>query len=237
MSTRANIPQHVAIIMDGNGRWAKLRGKERSEGHVAGMEALRRTIQNAAEAGVKYLTVYAFSTENWGRPKQEVEALMALICRGVELEADNLRKAGVRVKVMGRRENFSAEVAEAIRSIEEQTAAGEQLTLILALDYSSRSEICDAVRDIARRVQQGELAVEQIDEHLISESLLSAGVPDPDLVIRTSGEYRLSNFLLWQASYAELYFTDVLWPDFDGEELQRALEAYAARERRYGLVK
>ena len=237
MSTRANIPQHVAIIMDGNGRWAKLRGKERSEGHVAGMEALRRTIQNAAEAGVKYLTVYAFSTENWGRPKQEVEALMALICRVVELEADNLREAGVRVKVMGRRANFSAEVAEAIRSIEEQTAAGEQLTLILALDYSSRSEICDAVRDIARRVQQGELAVEQIDEHLISESLLSAGVPDPDLVIRTSGEYRLSNFLLWQASYAELYFTDVLWPDFDGEELQRALEAYAARERRYGLVK
>ena len=237
MSTRANIPQHVAIIMDGNGRWAKLRGKERSEGHVAGMEALRRTIQNAAEAGVKYLTVYAFSTENWGRPKQEVEALMALICRGVELEADNLREAGVRVKVMGRRENFSAEVAEAIRSIEEQTAAGEQLTLILALDYSSRSEICDAVRDIVRRVQQGELTVEQIDEHLISESLLSAGVPDPDLVIRTSGEYRLSNFLLWQASYAELYFTDVLWPDFDGEELQRALEAYAARERRYGLVK
>lgn len=237
MSTRANIPQHVAIIMDGNGRWAKLRGEERSEGHVAGMEALRRTIQNAAEAGVKYLTVYAFSTENWGRPKQEVEALMALICRGVELEADNLREAGVRVKVMGRRVNFSAEVAEAIRSIEEQTAAGEQLTLILALDYSSRSEICDAVRDIARRVQQGELAVEQIDEHLISESLLSAGVPDPDLVIRTSGEYRLSNFLLWQASYAELYFTDVLWPDFDGEELQRALEAYAARERRYGLVK
>lgn len=237
MSTRANIPQHVAIIMDGNGRWAKLRGKERSEGHVAGMEALRRTIQNVAEAGVKYLTVYAFSTENWGRPKQEVEALMALICRGVELEADNLREAGVRVKVMGRRENFSAEVAEAIRSIEEQTAAGEQLTLILALDYSSRSEICDAVRGIARRVQQGELAVDQIDEHLISESLLSAGVPDPDLVIRTSGEYRLSNFLLWQASYAELYFTDVLWPDFDGEELQRALEAYAARERRYGLVK
>lgn len=237
MSTRANIPQHVAIIMDGNGRWAKLRGKERSEGHVAGMEALRRTIQNAAEAGVKYLTVYAFSTENWGRPKQEVEALMALICRGVELEANNLREAGVRVKVMGRRENFSAEVAEAIRSIEEQTAAGEQLTLILALDYSSRSEICDTVRDIARRVQQGELAVEHIDEHLISESLLSAGVPDPDLVIRTSGEYRLSNFLLWQASYAELYFTDVLWPDFDGEELQRALEAYAARERRYGLVK
>lgn len=237
MSTRANIPQHVAIIMDGNGRWAKLRGKERSEGHVAGMEALRRTIQSVAEAGVKYLTVYAFSTENWGRPKQEVEALMALICRGVELEADNLREAGVRVKVMGRRENFSAEVAEAIRSIEEQTAAGEQLTLILALDYSSRSEICDAVRGIARRVQQGELAVEQIDEHLIGESLLSAGVPDPDLVIRTSGEYRLSNFLLWQASYAELYFTDVLWPDFDGEELQRALEAYAARERRYGLVK
>lgn len=223
--------------MDGNGRWAKLRGKERSEGHVAGMEALRRTIRNAAEAGVKWLTVYAFSTENWGRPKQEVEALMALICRGVEMESDNLREAGVKVKVMGRRQNFSPEVAEAIRSIEEQTAAGERLTLILALDYSSRSEICDAVREIARRVKQGKMEAEQIDEQMISESLLTAGVPDPDLVIRTSGEYRLSNFLLWQASYAELYFTEVLWPDFDKAELQKAIEAYAARERRYGLVK
>ena len=237
MSTRANIPQHVAIIMDGNGRWAKFRGKERSEGHVAGMEALRCTIRNAAEAGVKWLTVYAFSTENWGRPKQEVEALMALICRGVEMESDNLREAGVKVRVMGRRQNFSPEVAEAIRSIEEQTAAGERLTLILALDYSSRSEICDAVREIARRVKQGEMEAEQIDEQMISESLLTAGVPDPDLVIRTSGEYRLSNFLLWQASYAELYFTEVLWPDFDKAELQKAIEAYAARERRYGLVK
>lgn len=223
--------------MDGNGRWAKLRGKERSEGHVAGMEALRRTIRNAAEAGVKWLTVYAFSTENWGRPKQEVEALMALICRGVEMESDNLREAGVKVRVMGRRQNFSPEVAEAIRSIEEQTAAGERLTLILALDYSSRSEICDAVREIARCVKQGEMEAEQIDEQMISESLLTAGVPDPDLVIRTSGEYRLSNFLLWQASYAELYFTEVLWPDFDKAELQKAIEAYAARERRYGLVK
>ena len=223
--------------MDGNGRWAKLRGKERSEGHVAGMEALRRTIRNAAEAGVKWLTVYAFSTENWGRPKQEVEALMALICRGVEMESDNLREAGVKVRVMGRRQNFSPEVAEAIRSIEEQTAQGERLTLILALDYSSRSEICDAVREIAHRVKQGEMEAEQIDEQMISESLLTAGVPDPDLVIRTSGEYRLSNFLLWQASYAELYFTEVLWPDFDKAELQKAIEAYAARERRYGLVK
>ena len=223
--------------MDGNGRWAKLRGKERSEGHVAGMEALRRTIRNAAEAGVKWLTVYAFSTENWGRPKQEVEALMALICRGVEMESDNLREAGVKVRVMGRRQNFSPEVAEAIRSIEEQTAQGERLTLILALDYSSRSEICDAVREIARRVKQGKMEAEQIDEQMISESLLTAGVPDPDLVIRTSGEYRLSNFLLWQASYAELYFTEVLWPDFDKAELQKAIEAYAARERRYGLVK
>lgn len=237
MSDRANIPQHIAIIMDGNGRWAKLRGKARSEGHVAGMEALRHTIQNVAEAGVKYLTVYAFSTENWGRPKQEVEALMGLICRGVEMEMDALKAAGVCVKVVGRREKFSAEVSRAIATIEEQTAAGEQLTLILALDYSSRSEICGAVRRIAEQVVRGELRPEQIDEQTVAASLLTAGVPDPDLVIRTSGEYRLSNFLLWQASYAELYFTDVLWPDFDRAELHKALEVYAGRERRYGLVK
>lgn len=223
--------------MDGNGRWAKLRGKERSEGHIAGMEALRSTIRNAAEAGVKYLTVYAFSTENWGRPKAEVEALMGLICKGVAMEADNLREGGIRVKVMGRRERFSAEVAEAISTIEAKTADGERLTLILALDYSSRSEITDAVKRLAQAVQAGEITPEQIDEQLIRDSLLSAGVPDPDLIIRTSGEYRLSNFLLWQASYAEFYFTDTLWPDFDKEELQQALEAYAGRERRYGVLK
>ena len=152
-----NLPEHIAIIMDGNGRWANKRGLPRTAGHAAGAEAFRRTAKYCRTLGVEYLTVYAFSTENWGRPKQEVEALMALICRGVEMESDNLREAGVKVRVMGRRQNFSPEVAEAIRSIEEQTAAGERLTLILALDYSSRSEICDAVREIARRVKQGEM--------------------------------------------------------------------------------
>ncbi|MBO5217311.1 MAG: isoprenyl transferase [Alistipes sp.] len=237
MNLNQDTPRHIAIIMDGNGRWAKMRGKQRSEGHAAGMEALRATIRNAAEAGVKYLTVYAFSTENWGRPQEEVDALMELICKGVEMESDNLREGGIRVCVMGRKQLFSPKVLKAIESIEEKTREGEQMTLILALDYSSRSEITEAVRQIARKVQSGELTLEQIDQQLISDSLLTAGVPDPDLVIRTSGEYRLSNFLLWQASYAELYFSEVLWPDFDKAELQKALEAYALRERRYGLVK
>lgn len=237
MNLNQDTPQHIAIIMDGNGRWAKMRGKQRSEGHIAGMEALRATIRNTAEAGVMYLTVYAFSTENWGRPQEEVDALMELICKGVEMESDNLREGGIKVRVIGRKGNFTPKVRQAIESIEAKTCGGEQMTLILALDYSSRSEITEAVRQIVVRVQNGELTTEQIDQQLISDSLLTAGVPDPDLVIRTSGEYRLSNFLLWQASYAELYFADVLWPDFDKKELQKALKAYSNRERRYGLVK
>lgn len=237
MSQRVDIPQHIAIIMDGNGRWATLRGKERSEGHVAGMEALRKSIRACAERGVKYLTVYAFSTENWGRPKQEVDALMGLICKGVEQESGELVQAGIRVKVMGRRDRFSPQVMAAIEGIESRTAGGKTMTLILALDYSSRSEIVDAVRRVAVAVEAGEITPEQIDEQTLSERLLTAGVPDPDLIIRTSGEQRLSNFLLWQASYAEFYFTEVLWPDFDAEALEEALQAYANRDRRYGLVK
>ncbi len=237
MNGKMNIPQHIAIIMDGNGRWARQRGKERSEGHIAGMNSLRETVRNAAQAGVKYLTVYAFSTENWGRPQAEVDALMELICKGVESESAELVKVGIKVKTIGDRSRFSEKVQASLEKIESLTAAGEQMTFVLALNYSSRSEIVTAVQRLAQRVAAGEIKAEEIDEKMISESLYTSFMPDPDLIIRTSGECRLSNFLMWQASYAEFYFTPTLWPDFDKAELEKALEAYAARDRRYGLVK
>ena len=237
MSDKMNIPQHIAIIMDGNGRWARQRGKERSEGHIAGMNSLRETVRNAAEAGVKYLTVYAFSTENWGRPQAEVDALMELICKGVEMESEELAKVGIRVKTIGDRSRFSDRVKASLEKIEQMTQAGENMTFVLALNYSSRSEMTTAVQNIAKRVAAGEIKAEEIDEKMISESLYTSFMPDPDLIIRTSGECRLSNFLMWQASYSEFYFTPTLWPDFDKAELEKALEAYSARDRRYGLVK
>ena len=223
--------------MDGNGRWAKQRGKDRSEGHFAGMMALKQTVIAASQMGVKWLTVYAFSTENWGRPQAEVEALMNLVCMGVEMNADELRANGVRVQIIGERSRFSDTVKDAINRIEEKTAEGKTMTLVLALNYSSRSELTMAMQSIARRVEMGELKAEDVNEQTISEALYTAAMPDPDLIIRTSGEYRLSNFLMWQASYAEFYFTDTLWPDFGEEELKKAVEAYNARDRRYGLVK
>ena len=237
MSDKMNIPQHIAIIMDGNGRWARQRGKERSEGHIAGMNSLRETVRNAAEAGVKYLTVYAFSTENWGRPQAEVDALMELICKGVEMESEELAKMGIRVRTIGDRSRFSEKVKASLEKIEQMTQAGENMTFVLALNYSSRSEMTTAVQNIAKRVAAGEIKAEEIDEKMISESLYTSFMPDPDLIIRTSGECRLSNFLMWQASYSEFYFTPTLWPDFDKAELEKALEAYSARDRRYGLVK
>ncbi len=237
MSDKMNIPQHIAIIMDGNGRWARQRGKERSEGHIAGMNSLRETVRNAAEAGVKYLTVYAFSTENWGRPQAEVDALMELICKGVEMESEELAKVGIRVRTIGDRSRFSEKVQASLEKIEQMTQAGENMTFVLALNYSSRSEMTTAVQNIAKRVAAGEIKAEEIDDKMISESLYTSFMPDPDLIIRTSGECRLSNFLMWQASYSEFYFTPTLWPDFDKAELEKALEAYSARDRRYGLVK
>ena len=230
------IPQHVAIIMDGNGRWAKQHGKERYEGHIAGVESVRRVLRAAAAGGVKYLTLYAFSTENWGRPAAEVEAIMELFCKSVVGETPELVKQGVRVQIIGERSRFSSRVVELIDEIERTTEGGQRLTLILAFNYSSRRELVLAMQDIAHRVRKGELAVEDISEETISESLMTRTIPDPDLIIRTSGECRLSNFLLWQASYAEFYFPEVLWPDFDEVEFGKALEVYASRDRRYGLV-
>ena len=236
MSIEQATPQHVAIIMDGNGRWAKQHGKERYEGHIAGVEAVRRAMRAAALAGVKYLTLYAFSTENWGRPAAEVEAIMELFCKSVVAESPELVKQGVKVQIIGERRGFSERVVELIDQIETTTREGKNLTLVLAFNYSSRRELMLAMQHVAERVEAGELRAEDITEQTIAENLMTGSMPDPDLIIRTSGECRLSNFLLWQASYAEFYFPEVLWPDFDEKEFEKALEVYALRERRYGLV-
>ncbi len=236
MSKQQAIPQHVAIIMDGNGRWAKQHGKQRYEGHIAGVESVRCVLRAAKVGGVKYLTLYAFSTENWGRPAAEVEAIMELFCKSVVGETPELVKQGVKVQIIGERQRFSERVVELIDQIESNTAQGKELTLVLAFNYSSRREIMLAMQQIARRVAEGELKAEDISEQTIAQSLMTDTIPDPDLIIRTSGECRLSNFLLWQASYAEFYFPEVLWPDFDEMEFAKALEVYAQRERRYGLV-
>lgn len=236
MSEKRVVPKHVAIIMDGNGRWAKQRGKERYEGHLAGVESVRSVVRGAVRNGVKWLTLYAFSTENWGRPTAEVEAIMQLFCRTVMNEGESLAKQGVRVLILGERTRFSEEVLEMIDRIETATAEGSRLTLVLAFNYSSRRELVLATQAIARRVAEGEISVDDIDEELVSSSLMTASIPDPDLVIRTSGECRLSNFLLWQASYAEFYFPEIMWPDFDEEAFEEALEVYCHRERRFGKV-
>jgi undecaprenyl diphosphate synthase len=236
MSENRSIPKHVAIIMDGNGRWATQRGMERYEGHIAGAKAVREVVSAAGKAGVDYVTLYTFSTENWGRPEAEINAIMELFCYMVNSQVEELVQLGVRVKIMGERSRFPEKVLQMIDYIEERTSQGEVITIILAFNYSSRREMLFAAQNIARRVAAGEIKVEDIDEQLFSDSLMTAGVPDPDLIIRTSGEYRLSNFLLWQASYSELYFPDVLWPDFKEEDFNRALDIYAGRERRYGLV-
>ncbi len=230
------IPTHVAIIMDGNGRWAQMRGKERTEGHIAGVEAVRRTLKAAADEGVKYLTLYTFSTENWGRPKEEVDGIMELFCKSVIAEAPALKAQSVKTRIMGDRRAFSEKVNHYIDRIESETADGERLTLIFAMNYSSRHELTETFKTLAQNISEGSLKPEEITADYISRSLYSSEYPDPDLVIRTGGEYRLSNFLLWQSAYSELYFTPILWPDFDKEAFCEALEAYAGRNRRFGLV-
>ncbi|MBR4843817.1 MAG: di-trans,poly-cis-decaprenylcistransferase [Alistipes sp.] len=236
MSEKRIIPKHVAIIMDGNGRWAKQRGKERYEGHLMGVESVRAVTRAAVRNGVEWLTLYAFSTENWGRPQAEVDAIMELFCRAVINEGEELAKQGVRVLIMGERTRFSQSVLEMIERIESVTASGDKLTMVLAFNYSSRREIVLAARSLAERVASGELKAEDITEESFAQSLMTSNIPDPDFIIRTSGECRLSNFLLWQASYSEFYFPEVLWPDFTEEEFDKAMEEFARRERRYGLV-
>ena len=236
MSEKRTVPQHVAIIMDGNGRWAKQRGKERYEGHIEGVASVREAVKAAVRNGVKYLTLYTFSTENWGRPAEEVEALMSLFCKSVINETPELARQGVRVEIIGHRSHFSEEVRSRLEEIERRTAEGRNLTLVLAIDYSSRDEITDAVRKIAQEVAEGGMKPEDITVQTISGALYTANHPDPDLIIRTGGESRLSNFLLWQASYAEFYFPTLLWPDFRESDFDEALRVFASRERRFGLV-
>lgn len=236
MKSNCNIPQHVAIIMDGNGRWAKARGLERTEGHIAGVESVRRAITAAAELGIKYLTLYTFSTENWGRPKEEVDALMALMCKCIVNEEPELVGQGVQMRFIGLRNDLPEEVRESVEHIEQATAHCQTLTVILALNYSSRSEITEAAKELARKAAAGLIQPEEIDAQCVSDALFTRSYPDPDMIIRTGGEYRLSNFLLWQGAYAELFFTPTLWPDFDKASLTEAIESFGGRDRRYGKL-
>ena len=223
------VPRHVAIIMDGNGRWAKARGLPRAAGHRAGAEAARETLRAAGEAGVECLTLYAFSSENWRRPAQEIADLTGLLRFYIQRELDSLHREGIRLRILGDHTAFEPDVAQMVDRAVARTAANSRMTLAIALNYGARSELVRAARTVAR-----ELAPEDIDEAAIDAALDTSGLPPLDLLIRTSGEQRLSNFLLWQAAYAELMFVDTLWPDFDGDALRAALAEYARRERRYG---
>ncbi|HJB85449.1 MAG TPA: isoprenyl transferase [Candidatus Alistipes merdigallinarum] len=231
-----NIPRHVAVIMDGNGRWAQERGKDRVYGHINGVESMRKVIRAAVDCGVEYLTVYAFSTENWGRPEQEVTALMELLCKTIANETEELKQNGVRMRFIGDIQALSKDVRTAIAKSEKDTFQNRKLTLIIAVNYSSRWEITQMVRKVAVQVRDEGLQIHDITAETIAANLATAGIPDPDLLIRTSGELRLSNFLLWQLSYSELYFTDIYWPDFDEEAFYQAIRDYQRRDRRYGLL-
>ena len=230
-------PRHIAIIMDGNGRWAASRGLPRFEGHRRGVEAVRRTVRAAADMGVRYLTLYSFSTENWSRPAQEVSDLMGLLKRFIRNDLAELHRSGVRVRVIGRRDNLAPDIRALLEEAEELTRDNTSLTLAIAFNYGSRQEIVEAARRLARDVAAGRLAPEAIDVDRLGGALDTADIPDPDLVIRTSGEQRLSNFLLWQSAYAEFVFLPIHWPDFDQRALESAVREFAARDRRFGGVR
>jgi len=231
---REKLPRHIAMIMDGNGRWANERGLERIEGHVRGAETVRRTVEECCRLGIGQLTLYSFSSENWKRPRQEVDFLMSLLKQYVVDERPEIMRQNIRFRIIGRRAGLSDEVVREIDETERLSSTNTGLTLALAVNYGSRAEIVDAVRSIAERVQLGELKPSEIDEAMISNSLYTTGMPDPDLLIRTAGEMRISNYLLWQISYAELWVTPIHWPDFSNEVFHSALHEYSGRERRYG---
>ncbi len=233
---RSRLPVHIAVIMDGNGRWARKRGMARTLGHEKGVEAVRNTVEAAAELGVGYLTLYAFSTENWKRPKYEIDALMRILVKSLHNEMKTLMDNNIRLSAIGDLKSLPGRsYRELLRAIG-ITSGNTGLVLTLALSYSARWEILEAVRSIAGRVEKGELQARDIDLNTITGSLSMAGIPDPELLIRTSGEYRISNYLLWQIAYAELYFTGCLWPDFTKEEFYAAIVEYQKRERRFGLT-
>ena len=230
----AAIPRHIAIIMDGNGRWAKARGLPRNLGHRKGVDAVREVVKACPDLGIEYLTLYAFSTENWKRPASEVSGLMDLLRICIRSELEQLRRNGVRVRVIGNRDKLPADIVKLVEEAEAKTLDNSRLTLIIALSYGSQDELAQAARRLAEAALRGEIKPEQIDAGMIERNLLTVGIPDPDLLIRTSGEQRLSNFMLWQAAYSELVFTDTLWPDFGRAELAEAIAEYGRRERRYG---
>jgi len=232
----ARIPRHIAIIMDGNGRWAKQRGFPRIFGHRNGAGAMRAIVEEAGDLGVEVLTLYSFSLENWRRPREEVEFLMQMAFAYLEGELEHLKREGVRLKVVGRREGLPTDVAGAIDRVEAATADQTRATLCIALNYGSRAEIVDAAKALARDAAAGKIDPDAIDEATFASRLYTNGVPDPDLLIRTAGEMRVSNYLLWQISYAEIFVTDTLWPDFTRGHLHEAVRAYASRERRFGAL-
>jgi undecaprenyl diphosphate synthase len=232
--TDAPVPQHVAIIMDGNGRWAEAQGLERNAGHRAGIEAVRNIIRAADEFGIRYLTLYAFSSENWGRPQDEVRELMRLLEHYLVEDIEEVIENDIRVRAMGRLERLPPGVRTKIESAIERTAGNQSLTLVFALSYGGRTEIVDAARKLAKDALSGDLDPDGIDEKLFASYLYEPSIPDPDLLIRTGAEYRISNFLLWQIAYTELYTTKLMWPDFRREHLAEAVEHYQSRERRFG---
>jgi undecaprenyl diphosphate synthase len=235
-SEQMTTPEHVAIIMDGNGRWATARGLPRVAGHRAGVEALRKTVRAAGEMGIEWLTVYAFSSENWSRPKSEVSDLMGLLRLFIRRDLAELHQNGVRIRVIGERDGLQPDIAALLEEAETLTAGNNAMKLIIAFNYGGRDEIVRAARKIAAAVSAGELESEAVTPEIFARFLDTGGIPDPDLVIRTSGELRLSNFLPWQTAYSELVFLPCYWPDFTGDHLAGAIEQYAARERRFGGV-
>jgi undecaprenyl diphosphate synthase len=228
------IPTHIAVIMDGNGRWANQHGQERTAGHQEGVNAVREITRGAREAGVKYLTLYTFSTENWNRPQEEIDFLMELLVYGITQEIDDLIKNGIKLSVIGDISRLPEKSASTLKEAFEKTKNNTELNLILALNYSGKSEIIQAVKNISTQVLDSKIKIDEIDEHLFSNALYTKDIPDPELLIRTSGEHRLSNFLLWQLAYSEFYFTDKLWPDFKKEDFFEAIADYQGRERRFG---
>lgn len=230
------IPQHVAVIMDGNGRWAKEKGQERLFGHAMGVESVREALTAASEIKVKYLTLYAFSTENWNRPKEEVDGLMDLLVQTISNEIESLNKNEVRLMSIGDANALPDRCRAELKSAIDKTKENKGTTLILALNYSSKSEIKTAIKQIAQRYKDGEIGLDEITDELVSNHLYTAGIPDPELMIRTSGEIRISNFLLWQLAYSELHFTTKFWPDFKKEDFYQAIYEYQHRERRFGKV-
>lgn len=229
-----NLPNHLAIIMDGNGRWAKQKGLLRSLGHENGTKSVKTTVESCAKLGIKHLTLYAFSTENWNRPKLEVDTLMRLLISSLKKELKTLEKNNIRLNAVGNLTNLPSKVQKELNEVIQKTSENTRMTLTLALSYGAREELIQAVKKISDKVKNNIISNDAIDESIINEHLYTHNLPDVDLVIRTSGEHRISNFLLWQIAYAEFYFTDVLWPDFTDEDLMEAIKSYQSRERRFG---